>query len=70
MHVDMRDVAFSFCTKTGLVKMRESRLADTVLGGKGLTAMSSSTERIDYELMVHTQTWKSGVPLDDFVANL
>ncbi|KAF7359022.1 hypothetical protein MSAN_01242900 [Mycena sanguinolenta] len=36
IHADMRDVAFSFRTKTG-IKMSDSGLADVVLGGDGLT---------------------------------
>ncbi|KAJ6500873.1 hypothetical protein C8R45DRAFT_82700 [Mycena sanguinolenta] len=40
IHADMRDVAFSFRTKTG-IKMRDSGLADVVLGGDGLTATVS-----------------------------
>ncbi|KAJ7334937.1 hypothetical protein DFH08DRAFT_1083444 [Mycena albidolilacea] len=37
IHAAMHDVAFSFRTKTG-IKMRDSGLADVVLGGEGLTA--------------------------------
>jgi len=37
IHADMRDVAFSFRTKTG-IKMRDSGLADVQLGGQGLSA--------------------------------
>ena len=34
----MRDVAFYFRKKTGIPKMRDSGLADVVLGGEGLSA--------------------------------
>ncbi|KAJ6548106.1 hypothetical protein DFH09DRAFT_1504573 [Mycena vulgaris] len=46
MHADMRDVAFSFRTKTG-IKMRDSGLADVVLGGSGLTATVTLTSSKD-----------------------
>ncbi|KAG6908916.1 hypothetical protein DXG01_002797 [Tephrocybe rancida] len=38
MQADMRDVAFYYRKKTGMPKMRDSGLADVVLGGEGLTA--------------------------------
>ncbi|KAJ7232032.1 hypothetical protein B0H12DRAFT_1204987 [Mycena haematopus] len=41
IYADMRDVAFSFRTKTGPIKMRDSGLADVVLGGDGLTDTTS-----------------------------
>ncbi|KAJ7840336.1 hypothetical protein B0H13DRAFT_2366308 [Mycena leptocephala] len=41
MHADMRDVAFSFRTKTGPIRMRDSGLADVVLGSEGLTVRVS-----------------------------
>ncbi|KAJ7490866.1 hypothetical protein FB451DRAFT_1513957 [Mycena latifolia] len=47
MHADMRDVAFSFRTKTGPIKMRDSGLADVVLGGSGLTATVTLTSSKD-----------------------
>jgi hypothetical protein len=40
IHADMRDVAFSFRTKTG-IKMRDSGLADVQLGGQGLSVRTS-----------------------------
>ncbi|KAJ6567019.1 hypothetical protein B0H19DRAFT_716873 [Mycena capillaripes] len=46
IHADMRDVAFSFRTKTG-IKMRDSGLADVVLGGEGLTATVTLTSSKD-----------------------
>lgn len=49
MQADMRDVAFYFRKKTGIPKLKDSGLADVVLGGSGLTAVvhivsSSSTD--------------------------
>ena len=38
MQVDMRDVAFYFCFKKGIIKRTISGIADVVLGGSGLTA--------------------------------
>ncbi|KAJ7155963.1 hypothetical protein C8R43DRAFT_1125867 [Mycena crocata] len=46
IHADIRDVAFSFRTKTG-IKMRDSGLADVVLGGQGLTATVTLTSSKD-----------------------
>ncbi|KAF8209441.1 hypothetical protein K438DRAFT_1753781 [Mycena galopus ATCC 62051] len=46
IHADMQDVAFSFRTKTG-IKMRDSGLADVVLGGDGLTATVTLTSSQD-----------------------
>ncbi|KAF7353927.1 hypothetical protein MVEN_01078900 [Mycena venus] len=46
IHADMRDVAFSFRTKAG-IKMRDSGLADVVLGGQGLTATVTLTSSKD-----------------------
>lgn len=37
MQADMRDVAFFYHKKTGLPKMKDSGLADVVLGGEGLS---------------------------------
>ncbi|KAG6831287.1 hypothetical protein H0H87_005751 [Tephrocybe sp. NHM501043] len=37
MQADMRDVAFYYRKKTGMPKMKDSGLADVVLGGEGLT---------------------------------
>jgi len=37
MQADMRDVAFYYHKKTGLPKMKDSGLADVLLGGEGLT---------------------------------
>jgi hypothetical protein len=51
MHADMQDVAFSFRTKTGPIKMSDSGLADVVLGGEGLTvrfSFSSSSPLLTY----------------------
>ncbi|KAJ7753393.1 hypothetical protein DFH07DRAFT_886813 [Mycena maculata] len=47
MHADMRDVAFSFRMKTGPIKMRDSGLADVLLGGQGLTATVTLTSSKD-----------------------
>ncbi|KAJ7084656.1 hypothetical protein B0H15DRAFT_888282 [Mycena belliarum] len=47
VHADMRDVAFSFRTKTGPIKMRDSGLADVVLGGSGLEATVTLTSSKD-----------------------
>ncbi|KAJ6577803.1 hypothetical protein B0H19DRAFT_569045 [Mycena capillaripes] len=47
MHADMRDVAFSFRTKSGPIKMRDSGLADVLLGGQGLTATVTLTSSND-----------------------
>ncbi|KAJ7689809.1 hypothetical protein B0H17DRAFT_602201 [Mycena rosella] len=47
IHADMRDVAFSFRTKTGPIKMRDSGLADVLLGGSGLTATVTLTSSKD-----------------------
>ncbi|KAF8060656.1 hypothetical protein FPV67DRAFT_301524 [Lyophyllum atratum] len=38
IQADMRDVAFYYKKKTGVPKMKDSGLADVVLGGEGLTA--------------------------------
>ncbi|EDR16148.1 uncharacterized protein LACBIDRAFT_187323 [Laccaria bicolor S238N-H82] len=38
VQADMRDVAFYYRKKTGLPKMRDSGLADVILGGEGLSA--------------------------------
>jgi len=38
IQADMRDVAFYFHKKSGIPKMKDSGLADIVLGGEGLTA--------------------------------
>ncbi|KDR71966.1 hypothetical protein GALMADRAFT_253273 [Galerina marginata CBS 339.88] len=38
MQADMRDVAFYYKKKSGAIKMRDSGIADVVLGGEGLTA--------------------------------
>ena len=38
IQADMRDVAFYYRKKTGLPKMKDSGLADVVLGGEGLSA--------------------------------
>ncbi|KAJ7158718.1 hypothetical protein C8R46DRAFT_1224650 [Mycena filopes] len=46
IHADMRDVAFSFRTKTG-IKMNDSGLADVVLGGEGLSATVTLTSSKD-----------------------
>jgi len=43
----MRDVAFSFRTKSGPIKMRDSGLADVLLGGQGLTATVTLTSSND-----------------------
>lgn len=37
IQADMRDVAFYYHKKTGLPKMKDSGLADVLLGGEGLT---------------------------------
>jgi hypothetical protein len=37
VHADMRDVAFYFHKKTGPIKIRDSGLADVLLGGEGLS---------------------------------
>ena len=37
IQADMRDVAFYFKKKTGLPKIKDSGLADVLLGGDGLT---------------------------------
>lgn len=37
MQADMRDVAFYYGKKTGVIKMRDSGIAEVVLGGEGLT---------------------------------
>ncbi|KAJ7494254.1 hypothetical protein B0H11DRAFT_930182 [Mycena galericulata] len=47
MHADMRDVAFEFRTKSGPIKMRDSGLADVLLGGQGLTATVTLTSSPD-----------------------
>jgi len=52
IHADMRDVAFSFRTKTG-IKMRDSGLADVVLGGEGLTATVTLTSSKDTSSVFH-----------------
>jgi hypothetical protein len=36
MQADMRDVAFYYHKKTGIPKIRDSGLADVILGGEGL----------------------------------
>ncbi|KAF9021426.1 hypothetical protein BDZ89DRAFT_1137988 [Hymenopellis radicata] len=38
MQADMRDVAFYFRKKSGIPKLKDSGLADVVIGGEGLTA--------------------------------
>ncbi|KAJ6451660.1 hypothetical protein C8R47DRAFT_300002 [Mycena vitilis] len=47
MHADMRDVAFYFRTKTGPIKIKDSGLADVLLGGQGLTATVTLTSSPD-----------------------
>ena len=42
IQADMRDVAFYYRKKTGLPKMRDSGLADVILGGEGLSVSYSS----------------------------
>jgi len=37
MQADMRDVAFYYRKKTGITKMKDSGMADVVLGGEGLS---------------------------------
>ena len=37
MQADMRDVAFYYRKKTGIPKMKDSGLADVLLGGEGLS---------------------------------
>jgi hypothetical protein len=37
IQADMRDVALYFRKKTGFIKMRDSGIADVVLGGEGMT---------------------------------
>ncbi|KAH9474282.1 hypothetical protein JR316_0013445 [Psilocybe cubensis] len=39
IQADMRDVAFYYKKKTGIPKMKDSGLADVVIGGEGLSAM-------------------------------
>jgi len=39
IQADMRDVAVYFRKKTGLIKLRDSGLADVVLGGQGLSVI-------------------------------
>jgi len=39
MQADMRDVAFWYRKKTGMPKMKDSGIADVVLGGSGLSAI-------------------------------
>ncbi|KAF8956220.1 hypothetical protein BDZ97DRAFT_1852748 [Flammula alnicola] len=38
MQADMRDVAFYYRKKTGIAKMKDSGIADVLLGGEGLSA--------------------------------
>lgn len=42
MQADIRDVAFSFRKKSGVPKMRDSGIADVVLGGEGMTVSAPS----------------------------
>jgi hypothetical protein len=47
IQADLRDVAFYFRKKTGLPKLRDSGLADFILGGEGVTVtveLASSPE--------------------------
>ena len=37
MQADMRDVAFYFRKKTGIAKLKDSGIADVLLGGEGLS---------------------------------
>jgi hypothetical protein len=53
MHADMRDVAFSFRTKTGPIKMSDSGLADVVLGGEGLTVRFSFSFSSSSRLLIY-----------------
>ncbi|KAJ6630404.1 hypothetical protein B0H10DRAFT_2160322 [Mycena sp. CBHHK59/15] len=46
MQADMRDVAFYFRTKSG-IKMKDSGLADVLLGGQGVTATVTLTSSKD-----------------------
>ncbi len=43
IQADMRDVAFYFNNKKGPIKIRDSGLADFVLGGKGLSVRGFSS---------------------------
>lgn len=41
IQADMRDIAFYFNKKSGIPKIKDSGLADVILGGEGLSVCSS-----------------------------
>ncbi|KAF5341441.1 hypothetical protein D9758_014751 [Tetrapyrgos nigripes] len=47
IQADMRDVAFYFRRKTGIPKLRDSGIADVVVGGEGMTAVVHLTNTDD-----------------------
>ncbi|CAA7258482.1 unnamed protein product [Cyclocybe aegerita] len=65
MQADMRDVAFYYHKKTGLPKMKDSGLADVLLGGEGLSATVHlvSTRRDKSSVFKHDFLYKTLRPL-------
>jgi hypothetical protein len=56
MQADMRDVAFYYRKKTGMPKMRDSGIADVIIGGHGVSAvvhLASSTKDRSSVFKVH-----------------
>lgn len=51
IQADMRDVAFYYRKKTGLPKMKDSGLADVILGGEGLSVSYSFPQSSHVMLM-------------------
>ncbi|PPQ90960.1 hypothetical protein CVT25_015686 [Psilocybe cyanescens] len=60
IQADMRDVAFYYRKKTGIPKMKDSGLADVVLGGEGLSATIElvSTPSTDRSSVFHVHDVK------------
>ena len=47
IQADMRDVAFYYRKKTGLPRMKDSGIADVLLGGSGLSVSTRTVHSID-----------------------
>ena len=51
MHAELHDVVFKFHLKTGFVRLKDSGIADVLLGGEGLSVRHLSLFMFDTEAL-------------------